>query len=76
MERTPGNLYIHAGKITLHLNESQELQFIQAVQEVCFEQPGRVAKADQASFDEISKLFYLKATRKFSPDNIISKEIQ
>ena len=60
MERTPGNLYIHAGKITLHLNESQELQFIQAVQEVCFEQPGRVAKADQASFDEITQTILLE----------------
>ena len=60
MERTPGDLYIHAGKITLHLNESQELQFIQAVQEVCFEQPGRVAKADQASFDEITQIILLE----------------
>ncbi len=60
MERTPGNLYIHAGKITLHLNESQELQFVQAVQEVCFEQPGRVAKADQASFDEITQTILLE----------------
>ena len=60
MERTPDNLYIHAGKITLHLNESQELQFIQAVQEVCFEQPGRVAKADQASFDEITQTILLE----------------
>ena len=60
MERTPGNLYIHAGKITLHLNESQELKFIQAVQEVCFEQPGRVAKADQASFDEITQTILLE----------------
>ena len=60
MERTPENLYINAGKITLHLNESQELQFIQAVQEVCFEQPGRVAKADQASFDEITQTILLE----------------
>ena len=60
MERTPGNLYIRAGKITLHLNEFQELQFLQAVQEVCFEQPGRVAKADQASFDEITQTILLE----------------
>ncbi len=60
MERTPGNLYIRAGKITLHLNEFQELQFIQAVQEVCLEQPGRVAKADQASFDEITQTILLE----------------
>ena len=60
MERTPGNLYIHAGKITLHLNKFQELKFIQAVQEVCFEQPGRVAKADQASFDEITQTILLE----------------
>tara|TARA_B100000945_G_scaffold316181_1_gene316630 strand:- start:506 stop:1735 length:1230 start_codon:yes stop_codon:yes gene_type:complete len=60
MERTPGNLYIHAGKITLHLDESQELQFIEAVEEVCFEQPGRVAKADQASFDESTQTILLE----------------
>ncbi|MBS1254475.1 MAG: Lipopolysaccharide export system protein LptA [Deltaproteobacteria bacterium] len=62
MERTPDNLYIHAGKITLHLNEAQELQFMQAVQEVCFEQPGRVAKADQASFDEITQTILLEGS--------------
>ena len=60
MERTPDKLYIHAGKITLRLSQSQELQSIQAEQEVCFEQPGRVAKADRASFDEISRTILLE----------------
>jgi len=60
MERTPDNLYMHAGKITLRLGESQELQSIQAEQEVCFEQPGRVAKANRASFDEISQTILLE----------------
>ena len=60
MERTPDKLYIHAGKITLRLSQSQELQSIQAEQEVCFEQPGRVAKADRASFDEISQTILLE----------------
>ena len=60
MERTPDNLYIHAGKITLRLNELQELQSIQADQEVCFEQPGRVAKANRVSFDEISQTILLE----------------
>lgn len=60
MERTPDNLYIHAGKITLRLSELQELQSIQAEQEVCFEQPGRVAKANRVSFDEISQTILLE----------------
>ena len=60
MERSPDKLYIHAGKITLRLNESQELQSIQAEQNVCFEQPGRVARADRASFDEISQTILLE----------------
>lgn len=60
MERTPDNLYIHAGKITLRLSELQELQSIQADQEVCFEQPGRVAKANRVSFDEISQTILLE----------------
>ena len=60
MERTPDKLYIHAGKITFRLSQSQELQSIQAEQEVCFEQPGRVAKADRASFDEISRTILLE----------------
>ncbi|GIT73028.1 MAG: hypothetical protein Ct9H300mP28_28420 [Pseudomonadota bacterium] len=47
-------------KLPLKLNESQELHFIQAVQEVCFEQPGRFAKADQASFDEITQTILLE----------------
>jgi len=62
MERLPDNLYIHAGKITLRLGESQELQSIQAEQEVCFEQPGRVAKANRASFDEISQTILLEGS--------------
>ena len=60
MERTPDNLYIHAGKITLRLSELQELQSIQAEQEVCFEQPGRVAKANRVSFDETSQTILLE----------------
>ena len=60
MERTPDNLYIHAGKITLRLNELQELQTIRAEQGVCFEQPGRVAKAGQAYFDEIKQTILLE----------------
>ena len=60
MERTPDNLYIHAGKITLQLNELQELQSIRAEQGVCFEQPGRVAKAGQAYFDEIKQTILLE----------------
>ena len=62
MERSPDNLYIHAGKITLRLGESQELKSIQAEQEVCFEQPGRVAKANRASFDEISQTILLEGS--------------
>lgn len=62
MERTPDNLYIHAGKITLRLNELQELQSIRAEQGVCFEQPGRVAKADRANFDEIKQTILLEGS--------------
>ena len=61
MERTPDNLYISAGKISLLLGELQELIFIRAEQGVCFEQPGRVAKADQASFDEITQTILLES---------------
>ena len=62
MERTPDNLYIHAGKITLRLNELQELQSIRAEQGVCFEQPGRVAKSGQANFDEIKQTILLEGS--------------
>ena len=61
MERTPDNLYIRAGKISLLLGKLQELLFIHAEQGVCFEQPGRVAKADQASFNEITKTILLES---------------
>ena len=61
MERTPDNLYIRAGKISLLLGKLQELLFIRAEQGVCFEQPGRVAKADQASFDEITQTILLES---------------
>ena len=60
LERTPDNLYINAGKITLGLNELQELESIRAEQGVCFEQPGRVAKSDRANFDEIQQTILLE----------------
>jgi len=60
MERLPDNLFIHSGKITLNLGDSQELLSIQAEQDVCFEQPGRVAKSDKASFDEITRTILLE----------------
>ena len=61
MERTPDKLYIRAGKISLLLGDLQELLFINAEQDVCFEQPGRVAKADRASFDEITRTILLES---------------
>ena len=60
MERLPDNLFIHSGKITLNLSESQEIVSIHAQQEVCFEQPGRIAKAEQASFNEINQTILLE----------------
>ena len=61
MERTPDNLYIRAGKISFLLGKLQELISIRAEQGVCFEQPGRVAKADEASFDEITQTILLES---------------
>ncbi|MBC8258591.1 MAG: hypothetical protein H8E38_06205 [SAR324 cluster bacterium] len=60
MERNPDKLYINAGKITLRLNDLQELLSIKAEQGVCFEQPGRVAKAEQANFNEIEQTILLE----------------
>jgi len=60
MESKPDNLFIHSGKITLNLGDSQELLSIHAVQNVCFEQPGRIAKADKASFDEVTQTILLE----------------
>tara|TARA_B100000700_G_scaffold327167_1_gene440888 strand:+ start:485 stop:1780 length:1296 start_codon:yes stop_codon:yes gene_type:complete len=60
MERTPDNLFIHAGKITLNLGELQELISIHAEREVCFEQPGRIAKSDKASFNEVTQTILLE----------------
>ncbi len=71
MERFPDNLYIHAGKITLRLGDSKDLKSIQAVQEVCFEQPGRVAKATRASFDEISQTILLEGNAEVQSGNYL-----
>ena len=60
MESKPDNLFIHSGKITLNLGDSQELLSIHAVQDVCFEQPGRIAKADKASFNEVTQTILLE----------------
>jgi len=60
MESKPDNLFIHSGKITLNLGESQELLSIQAIKDVCFEQPGRVAKAEKASFNEVTQTILLE----------------
>ena len=60
MERSPEDLYVGAGAIQLNFDKNQRLTFAQARQFVCIEQPGRMARADQARFDEIEQIILLE----------------
>ncbi len=52
MQRIPEDLYVRAGAIHLNFDKDQFLTHASARQAVCMEQPGRVAKAERALFDE------------------------
>jgi len=60
MERTPEEMFVRAERISLHADKAQRLQFARAEQDVCLQQPGRVARAKRASFDELTKMIVLE----------------
>ena len=60
MERTPEEMFVRAERISLYADEAQRLQLARAEQEVCLQQPGRVARSDRASFDEMTKMIVLE----------------
>lgn len=62
MTREQRNLYLRAGKITLNFTEKQQLLSAQAEQSVCIEQPGRVAKAENAIFDEMKQTIRMEGS--------------
>jgi len=71
MERTPDNLYIHAGKITLHglMSYRNYSPFVQN-REYVLSNRVVLPKRNKPTLMRLSKPFYLKAARKFSPVNI------
>ena len=60
MERTPEEMFVRAERIALHADKAQRLQLARAEQDVCLQQPGRVARAKRASFDELTKMIVLE----------------
>ena len=60
MERTPEEVFVRAERISLHTDEAQRLEFVRAEQDICLQQPGRVARANRASFDELTKMIVLE----------------
>ncbi len=60
MERTPEEMFVRAERISLHADKAQRLQLARAEQDVCLQQPGRVARAKRASFDELTKMIVLE----------------
>lgn len=60
MERSARKMYMKAGRVELYFNQERKLVEAIARQQVCIEQPGRVAKAEEAFFDEIKQTILLK----------------
>lgn len=60
MFREQEQLYLKGGKLTLNVNEAQQVESVRGEQSICIEQPGRVAKADTAYFDEKKQTILLE----------------
>lgn len=58
--RPQRELFMVSGKVVLDFSEKQELTHVYAEQDVCIEQPGRLARADKAYFDEIKQTIRLE----------------
>lgn len=60
MRRVLHDLYMSAGKIMVKTNEQREISSAKAEQKVCIEQPGRIARAEKASFNEVAQTVRLE----------------
>ncbi|MBF0352813.1 MAG: hypothetical protein HQM11_17395 [SAR324 cluster bacterium] len=58
--RESEQLFLKAGNINLTFGAEETLKEARALQNVCLEQPGRVAKADFALFDEVQQNILLE----------------
>lgn len=68
-------LYLKAGTLLLQLNANNEVRSMHAEQSVCIEQPGRVARAAKAHFDEVAKTILLEGNAQaYSNDTQITGE--
>ncbi len=68
MVRPQRQIYMTAEKSVLAFNENRELLSAYAEQKVCIEQPGRVARADKAFFDEPQQIIRLEGNAEVSGD--------
>ena len=60
MRRVLHDLYMTAGKIVVKANEQREITSAKAEQKVCIKQPGRIARAEKASFNEVAQTIRLE----------------
>ncbi len=73
MERQPQGVYVRSGRIEIRFNERQQINSAQAERGVCIEQPGRLARADQAYFNDIAQTIRLEGTAEVYSGSYILK---
>ena len=59
LERQYESVYLRAERITIQLDENQQIISVQAEQNVCLQQPGRVSKANFSYFSETEQILQL-----------------
>ncbi len=73
MERQPEGVYVRGGRIEIRFNERQQINSARVERGVCIEQPGRLARADQAYFNDIAQTIRLEGTAEVYSGNYILK---
>jgi lipopolysaccharide export system protein LptA len=73
MERLPEGVYVRSGRIEIRLNAQQQITSAKAERGVCIEQPGRLARAGIAYFDDVAQTIRLEQDAEVYSGNYILK---
>ena len=66
--KSPEQLRIYGGRVQVEFDAAQQIQTVYAERAVCFEQPGRVARADSVRMEQATQLILLEGNAQVQTD--------
>ena len=66
--KSPEQLRIYGGRVQVEFDATQQIQTVYAERAVCFEQPGRVARADSVRMEQATQLILLEGNAQVQTD--------